>query len=149
MNQNPLDLNQLTMDDIDFSGACEGMEHLKKLEKEYQEKYGDDWWKYYKKVLFSKSDYDLDEKNINDAIYHGCTLCLTGDPEAVSCIENKYIEKMKRLFGKSYKRHIFHKSNDTKVNKLLIRDAIKTGMWKELPNELQEEYHKLVEKQNG
>ncbi len=149
MSNNPLDLNGLTMDNIDFSSAQEGMARLNKIEEEYKKQYGDDWWEHYKDVLFPPDEYDPDEKSINNAIYKGRTLCLTGDPESIRYMENKYVEKMKRLFGRFYKLHISHKPNDPKVNKLLIKDAFETGMWKELPECLQKDYHEYVRTQNG
>lgn len=38
MDIKELDLNQLTMDDVDFSGAREGLEQEKRLQIEYQKK---------------------------------------------------------------------------------------------------------------
>ncbi len=146
MNQNPLDLNQLTMEDIDFSDAREGMERLKRLEKEYQEKYGDDWWEHYLKDTNPYHDMDLDEETINRAIYEGHRLCMTGHPQTLKRIEDRYWEKMKRLFGLFYKQYITHEPNDPKVNKALLKDAVKTGLWKELPINLQTDYQKMIGK---
>lgn len=36
MGKNPLDLNELTMDDIDFSGVREELEKEEQIKKEYQ-----------------------------------------------------------------------------------------------------------------
>ena len=144
MNKNPLDLNGLTMDEIDFSGAREGFEKKRQMKKEYQEKYGDDWWERYIADTDPNHDIDLDERSINRAIFEGHRLCLSGHPVAVFERENKYWEKMKRLFGPFYKRYVSHEHNNSKVNKALLKDALKSGKWKELPKELQEEYHRLA-----
>ena len=61
------------------------------------------------------------------------------------------VEKRAReLLGNDYDR-LFMKPPQTipwepiaEVGELLIEDAIKTGKWKELPNELQDEYHRRV-----
>lgn len=47
MSENLMSLNRLTMDDIDFSDARETLEKMKQTEKEYQIKYGDEWWEHY------------------------------------------------------------------------------------------------------
>lgn len=152
MNKNPLDLNGLTMDDIDFSGAKEETEKLEQIFKEYQDKYGDKWWDHY--IMDTDPDFkchrdpksDWYEETINEAIYNGHMLCVSGDPQIVHELHKKYQEKMKRLFGPFYKRYIHHNPNDSKVNKALLKDALKSGKWKDLPKELYEEYHKMAGK---
>lgn len=146
MSKNPLDLNQLTMEDIDFSGVREELEQAKQMEKEYQKKYGDSWWEHYVADTNPDHGIDLDEQSINRAIFEGHRLCMSGHPTIIIEIENKYWEKMKRLFGPFYKRYISHEHNNPKVNKALLKDALKSGKWKELPKELQEEYHKMAGK---
>ena len=144
MNKNPLDLNGLTMDDIDFSGAREGLERAKQMQKKYQEKYGDDWWEHYFEDTNPRHDVDWDEETINEAIYNGHRLCISGDPIWMVKMEKRYWDKMKRLFGPFYKEYVRHGHNDPKVSKALLKDALKSGKWKELPEELQEEYHKMA-----
>lgn len=138
------DLNQLTMEDIDFSDAREGVEWLKQMEKQYQEKYGDDWWEHYVKDTGCHSDIDIDEKTVNDAIYNGHPLCLSGDPQAICPVYKRYYEKMRQLFGPFYKRYVHHEPGNSKVDKALLKDALVSKKWKELPKELQAEYHKLA-----
>lgn len=142
MRKNPLDLNGLTMDDIDFSRLPEITAELERIEKECKEKYGDDWWSHYVKATDPYYDVDLDERTINRFIYEGHEPCVSG--LGAFQIHTLYWEKMKRLFGPFYKRYVNHKRNDPKVNKILIKDALKSGKWKELPECLQEEYHRLV-----
>lgn len=146
MDKNSLDLNGLTMDDIDFSGVREELEQAKQMELEYQKKYGDDWWEHYVADTNPRHDVDWDEETINEAIYNGHRLCISGDPVWMVKMENRYWNKMKRLFGPFYKRCVRHETNDPKVNRALLKDAFKSGKWKELPKELQEEYHKLAGK---
>ena len=144
MNKNPLDLNGLTMDDIDFSGVREALEKDKQMEAEYQRKYGDDWWEHYIADTDPDYDIDLDECSVNRAIFGGYRLLIMGHPAAVARKEKLYWTKLKRLFGPFYKRYVDHKANDPKVNKALIKDALKSGKWRELPEELQDEYHRLA-----
>ena len=80
MDIKELDLNQLTMDDVDFSGAREGLEQEKRLQIEYQKKYGNKWWDQYIKDSFPNKDIDSIEETINEAIYNGHPLCITADP---------------------------------------------------------------------
>lgn len=146
MSKNPLDLNKLTMDDIDFSGVCEKLEQTKKIKKEYQKKYGNNWLEHYVNDTNPRHDVDWDEETINEAIYNGHRLCISGDPVWMFEMEKKYWDKMKRLFGPFYKKYVRHESNSLKVNRALLKDALKTGKWKELPKELQKEYHKMTGK---
>lgn len=138
------DLNQLMMEDIDFSGAREGLERLRQMKKQYQEKYGDDWWEHYVKDTGCYSDMDSYEKTVNDAIFEGHFLCISGDPYTVGQIYIRYHEKMTRLFGPFYRKYVRHEPNDPKINQALLKDAIKSGKWRELPNELHDAYHKMA-----
>ena len=146
MSENLMSLNRLTMDDIDFSDARETLEKMKQTEKEYQIKYGDEWWEHYLADTNPSYGMDLDEESINKAIYNGYRLCISGHPVTVAKLEMKYQQKMKRLFGPFYKRYIRHEPDDPKVNKVLLKDALRSGKWKELPKKLQAEYHKMAGK---
>lgn len=142
-------MNNLTMDDIDFSRLPEISAEFDRMEQECKEKYGDKWRDYYEQITDPDYGVDLDERMVNRAIYEGHRLCLMGHPARIMELENKYQEKMKRLFGLWHKQYVNHVPNDPKVNKALIKDALKSGKWKELPKSLQEEYHTLVGKNNG
>lgn len=144
MNEKDLNLDGLTMDNIDFSGVREALKKDKQMEKEYQDKYGDDWWEHYLSDTNPYHNIDLDEKSINEAIHGGYRLCITAHPAVIKRLDDKYWEKMRRLFGRFYKRYVEHEPNNPKVNKALVKDALKSGKWKELPEELQEEYHRLA-----
>lgn len=146
MGNNPLDLNRLTMDDIDFSKVHEISKNLECIEAECKEKYGDDWFEHYFLITNPRCNIDSVEEVVNRAIYDGCELVISGSPTAVREAEMRYKEKMKRIFGIFYKQYMHHKPNDPKINRALLNDAIISGKWRELPNELQEEYHKLAGK---
>ena len=53
-------------------------------------------------------------------------------------------ERERELYGDRYDEFRGHLDGDTRVAELLLRDAIRTGKWKELPDELQAEYHERV-----
>lgn len=138
------DLNQLTMEDIDFSGAKDIMENTRQRKKEYQEKYGDDWWKYYVEDSKCYNTMDSYEQIVNDAIFNGHLVCVSGDPYTVGQIYIRYQEKMKRLFGPFYRKYTRHEPNNPKINQALLKDAVKSGKWRELPKELYDMYHKMA-----
>ena len=146
MTKNPLNLNKLTVDDIDFSKLPEITERLDRIERECKEKYGADWWEPFVAATNPSHDIDLDEASVNRAIFEGHRLVIFGHPWVIAKIEKLYWEKLKRLFGPFYKRYVNHKANDPRINKALIKDALKSGKWKELPTELQDEYHRLAGK---
>lgn len=148
-NKNPLDLNNLTMDNIDFSILPEISAKIEQEEQKYKEKYGDNWWEHYIQETNPYYEVDSIEEAINEAIYHGHRLCISAHPTVLMEMEKRYWEKMKRLFGPFCKRYVNHAIDDPKVNKALIKDALKSGKWKELPKELQGEYHKTASKKNG
>ena len=55
-----------------------------------------------------------------------------------------YIKRTHELYGDKYDELIHHERGDSRVAKLLLDDALRTGKWKELPDELQKEYKSLV-----
>lgn len=147
--KNPYDLNQLTERDIDFSMAPKIMAELDKLEEECKQKYGDDWFEHFVELTDPNYGIDMIEQSANEHIYEGYWPGWSGDPGAVIPYLDGYINKMKRLFGPEWENHIKHQPDDPEVNELLIKDTLKTGKWKELPECLQEEYQRRAEKING
>lgn len=149
LDGHPLNLDGLTIEDIDFNKHLPKIRaRREKIKKECKEKYGDDWWEHYLAATNPKHGIDSTEEWVNKAIYEGCTPLLSGTPILVEQTYSRYYQKLKELFGPLYKFHIRHKRNHPYVNKLLIKDALKTGKWRELPYELQDEYHKQAAKKN-
>lgn len=142
MSQNLLDLNQLTIEDVDFSSVKEGMAEAKQKEKEYETTYSDDWIAHYMADSDCYCHVDSDEQIINRAIFEGHRPVVVGQHAGI--IERKYWEKMHRIFGPFYKHYVNHEQNNPKANKALIKDATKSGKWKELPESLQEQYHRMA-----
>ena len=59
-------------------------------------------------------------------------------------MRERFLERMHELYGDEFDELRHHMDADSRVIELLIQDAIRTGKWKELPDELQDEYHKRV-----
>lgn len=49
--------------------------------------------------------------------------------------------RMQYLFGDAYDIYHLPKAEDPDIADILVNDALKTGMWRELPDELQPIYH--------
>lgn len=149
LDGHPLNLDGLTIEDVDFNKYLPQVTaEIDKIEQECKEKYGDDWFEYFYKLTNPDHDVDSTERLINKCIYEGHIPVMSGDPEVLYQTYTRFYDKLKRLFGPLYKLHIYHKSNHPYVNKLLVKDALKTGKWKELPYELQDKYHKQAAKKN-
>lgn len=146
-NKKNYDLDQLKEKELDIEGYfSKRPDKYDKLEQECKEKYGNDWWEHYLDITIPNRHNDHDEECINRSIYTGGIPLILDDRSYAIYIENKIYEKLKRMFGSEWKQYINHKPNDPKVNEALIKDAIQTDKWRELPKELQEKYHKLVGK---
>lgn len=149
LDGHPLNLDGLTMEDIDFDKYLpEITAKHERIEKECKEKYGDDWFEYYYKLTNPNHDIDSTERLINKCIYEGHIPVMSGNPEVLHQIHTRFYDKLKRMFGLFYKLHIYHKPNQPYINRLLIKDALRTRKWKELPHELQDEYHRQAAKKN-
>lgn len=143
MKQNPLDLSQLTIEDVDFSGVKEGIAEIQQKEKEYEAIYGSDWMSHYIVDSDCYCHIDSDEQIIDRAIYEGHRPVVVGQYAGI--IERKYWEKMRRIFGPFCERYVNHEQGVPKVSRALIKDAMKSGKWKELPEPLHAQYHRMAE----
>lgn len=114
-----------------------------KKKEEYKKKYGDGWWEVYKRDCgyYHDGSYDRNMKFVNSCIYHGSCPDST-DPIDLMELRRMWRERMHVLYGGAYDELERHKNADPRVVELLLQDAIKTGKWKELPNELQAEYRR-------
>lgn len=84
-------------------------------------------------------DYDIDLRSVNVAIYCGCMPLMSSRKMYVS-LEKRYEARMHELYGDRYNELKHHSRGDSRVVEILLQDALKTGRWKELPDELHEEY---------
>lgn len=111
-------------------------------EAEYKEKYGDDWWPHYVKWLCGWPDYDQTTKLLNEQLYRGSLYSPLGSG-AVEAREQMR-QHMMDVYGDAWHRLSIHNYADPEVVELLLKWAERTGKWEELPDCLQDEYHRHV-----
>lgn len=111
---------------------------------EYKRKYGADWFRRYARDMNGTPDYDSAMKRVNTCIYRGAYLEVSGIGERASRLRRLMRERPRELYGDRYDELERHPYGDPRVAELLLQDAIRTGKWKELPDELQSEYHRRV-----
>lgn len=109
---------------------------------EYEAKYGKaEGLRRYMEEMCGRPDPDFDEdmKAINTyVIWYGGPILRPGD------FSRKAHDRMHELYGSEYAALCVHDERASHIGELLIMDAVKTGKWKELPDELQAEYHRRV-----
>lgn len=144
--QSDLSLSNLTMPEFNGEEIRRGMKELEEGEEKYKQMYGDEWWPKYLHDLgiLRDIDYDEDMKTINEGIYCGEPFFVSGYGEHVKKFYEKQESRMREIYGKDYDTLRSHEFGDLTVVERLLNDAIKTGKWKELPDELQDEYHKRI-----
>lgn len=140
------DLNGLSEKDLHYPTAEEFKKHCEELdciEAECKKKYGDDWQKYYLDIVFPSSDIDTDLRSFNRAIYGGYMPSYYGLPKDVHELHEMLHERIRVLFNdRDWMKYLHHEPGIPEINEVLINDALRTGMWRELPDELQDEYHR-------
>lgn len=146
-----LDLNQLTLPEIDLSPYEKSYEErLADTEaalNPYMEKYStfSEAAEHYLNDA-SGADVDVDLLEANIGIFKGNR---ERGMLAAPGIVKKFMERLEKreheVYGDRFEELKYHRTNDPIVNHLLIEDAVKTGKWKELPYCLQGEYHKRVD----
>lgn len=139
-----LSLTGLTLDPFLGEEARERVRKGEKERKRYEKKHGEEWFEYYNRDKGRIVDYDTDMKTINIAIVRKSDLMLCGTPESVIRKREKWRMRLKELFGPDCDYYKFFSDESLNPKEALICDALKTGKWKELPDELQTEYHKRV-----
>lgn len=115
---------------------------LEAKEAELKAKYGDGWWPYYVEYLCPKLDYDKKSKLMNEDIYNGRMHHISGAGHA-EWVMNSY-KRQQEVYGDAAERLEMHAPGDPEVAELLLAWGIRTGLWKELPDCLQDEYHRRV-----
>lgn len=135
------------MPEIDWSGAKADIATREMELNSYIEKYGEkEGSERYMRDLFVNSvvDYDIVARQVNVGIYNGMLPMVTGLCPMRGNVRRLYIKRTHELYGDKYNELICHERGDSRVAKLLLDDAVRTGKWKELPDELQEKYRSLV-----
>lgn len=141
-----LDLSALTMPPFDKEAAWERVRKCDEEIAEYEKKYGDDWWEYYAEDtgFYKEDDYDRDMKRINKAIHCKTYIIGFGSPSRLYELKQKWLKRIKELFGDDYTYDRFFIEDDLDCDTPLLEDALKTGKWKELPDDLQPIYQQKV-----
>ena len=88
-------------------------------------------------------DYDSRAKYANECIYAGSWPSYTDGAGPVGYKE-QFERRLRDLYGSRYDELKHHEYADPRVADILIEDAIRTGRWKELPDDLQPDYHARV-----
>lgn len=92
----------------------------------------------------SRPDYDVDMKYINCDIYNSHLACWMGT--CFAKMQRLQMDRMMSLIGLPDRKACIdwlgqHSERDATVGELLVSEALVTGKWKELPDELQDKYH--------
>ena len=142
-----LSLSRLTrISAEDHEKAMERVRRGRALRAEYKEKYGDDWWKFYNCDMGIGVDHSFDNamKFVNSCIYYGSRPGVSDDAVYLCRVLETWQSRMWELYGSDYDELRYHKNADPRVIGLLLDDAMRTGKWKELPDELQPEYRRRI-----
>lgn len=136
-------LGSYGMDDIGAERRAK-MKACREEREAYKRRYGSQWLKKYMDDKGLACDYDSCLKIVNEAIYYGGRPHITGTFEALVSCYDLYEKRAHEFYGDRYDELVYHDPGDRHIAKLLLDDAVKTGKWKELPDELQSEYKLLV-----
>ena len=146
-----LSLSQLDIFPKGFGSIEEARERVRldELEQEeYKNKYGDKWIEQYDKDhgFVRVRDVNCDEVllKLNDAIFNGYYPKMSGISEYACRVRSEFGPRLNVIYDDRYNELCCHAPNDPRVNELLLKDALKTGKWRELPECLCEEYHRLA-----
>lgn len=145
IQESDLDLGGLTMPEFDWEQIEKNQIRRDAEQAEYKEKYGDNWFKKWWDDKNPEPDYDDLMKSINECIYYGVIMTITGTDNQVDADQRRVFERMHDVYGDQYDELEMHAYGDPRAVELLLQDAIKTGKWKELPDCLQDEYHKRIQ----
>lgn len=144
--QDDLSLKNLGTYDSD-ANKVERQSKLNDVRRErelYKQKYGSQWFKKYAVDKGLMPDYDITLKETNEFIYLGREPFFIDWTPRLKMCQDLYAERTHALYGDAYDELIHHEPGDIRVVELLLSDAVKTGKWRELPDELQSDYKTLV-----
>lgn len=138
-----ISLTNLELPEFDGERLRRIMKESDEEKKRLQEQYGDGWWDVWKKIKGIDKDYDVWTKKINTMIYHGRTYHSgTTCPQAYHLTKQRWEDRMHDLYGLAHGSFVTNcPGGYPNAAELLLEDALRTGKWKELPDELQQEYH--------
>lgn len=142
-----ISLTNLELPEFDGERLRRIMRESDEEKKRLQEQYGDGWWDAWKKIKGIDKDYSVTMKKINTLIYQGRRFYSGScSPGVYPIMMNAWKKRMEEFYGPDYESFPRRcPGGYPNAAELLLNDALKTGKWKELPNDLQEEYHRRVE----
>lgn len=145
INKKDISLDNLTFPDFNKEEIEKIRKEQEQEQAEYQKKYGDDWFKLWWDDKNPTPDYDRLLKSVNECIYYGTELIIRGIGDSIKRDRKMARDRMLEIYGDQYDELLVHEYGDPRAVELLLNDAIKTGRWKELPDCLQDKYHKRTE----
>lgn len=144
MSGNNMSLKNLTM--FDFSEEKLAA-HGAKVEAEIQEykaKYGEDWEEYWHAANVRKQDI-VRRRVLNRKIYDTGRLAESRYDRWPESMQKAFDLRLREVYGDQYDVLVSDRvDRDPRVAELLIQDALRTGEWEALPEELLDAYHKRV-----
>lgn len=141
-----LDLSGLTSFPITQEACDAAHEKVEAEIASFKAKYGDGWYKaWFEHCCGLDLGYDRAMKLMNEAAYYSGYISISGDCSVIRRETEKFDKRLHDLYGDRYDELIrTHEHCDPRVGELLITEALHTGRWKELPDELQGEYKRRV-----
>lgn len=149
-----LEMPAITKDLVDKVDAEREDEHARMMafREKYLPIYGDRWlYEYLKQIEGDTSgDYDKGMKVVNTWIYMGyASISVSATPHIHCKIMDMFRERQKFIYGERFEELQGHINRLEEAGEWLIQDALKTGKWRELPDGLQDEYHKRIAEIGG
>lgn len=144
MSKHELSLENLTGYQFDKRDVKLSMAKIRAKIDFYKSKYGDNWRDEYEKDSCLYADYDVTLRLLNESIYCGRMVDISGATQRAVMFPVWYEQRMRELYGKDYDLLKNHAMGDSRVVELLLQDALKTGKWKELPEVLHDLYKDRV-----
>lgn len=105
-------------------------------------------WRTYDEIVADMPKYDMELKTVNEAIYNGTLYSALGTGWMKT--RKAELERIKHLFGLPDDKACvewlrMHDRGAADTVEALVSDALLTGKWEELPDEIQSLYHQRKE----
>lgn len=139
-------LKGLTTYSFDGDDLQSSLARVRAEKDAYRNRYGSEWRKRYDIDKGHHVDYDWQLRVLNEGLYHGSMPMVSGTSEFAARVHYLYHEREREVYGSMYDELVGHAYGDERVARLLVEDSVKTGRWKELPEELHGLYKDYVER---
>lgn len=146
MTHEELSLENLTPSDLSPSLLKWTMARQNSCKLSYYEKYGREEGDRRFCMDAIERNRSTIRRSVNTRIYFTGEVNDPFNPEATRAEEEEFEARLREVYGDQYDELVLHRvKRDPRVAELLIQEAMRTGVWEELPKELQPEYRKRVE----